>query len=325
MSCGLGLSFFPTQYKSPTGLERAGCPIRLKELNNASKVSPTKLKGAQVARENYIRRRVATIKQVKSCLPEDKKFKGENCNTTYAYGPVFGIARGPKYGGRNPAKGCKGGGCVNVYYANGGTGADVVQWKRLYGGPRVLFNTSNCSYGCCGKVGTEGLSNGCYCYTMILPLPKGTLRRGDVLWPGRAYSNTPPIDMFDAVVIDVLDFEGGAAPGGVSLDSEYIRVRTKNKYSYMSQVLSTRHPSNLEQLFLGKESNTTPPLAVYRKDRLNNWHLVKTIKFWVAGSNEQVIFNAVANAMVQNAPEFSGQPGLWMGQPCTTKKLIQPV
>lgn len=323
MSCGLGLSFFPTQYKSPTGLERAGCPIRLKELNNASKVSPTKLKGAQVARENYIRRRVATIKQVKSCLPEDKKFKGENCNTTYAYGPVFGIAQGPKYGGRNPAKGCKGGGCVNVYYANGGTGADVVQWKRLYGGPRVLFNTSNCSYGCCGKVGTEGLSNGCYCYTMILPLPKGTLRRGDVLWPGRAYSNTPPIDMFDAVVIDVLDLPDYV---GVGSGLEFIRVRTKNKYSYMSKVLSTRHPSNVEELLLGKESNTTPPLTVYRKDRLNNWHLVQTIKFWVAGSNEKVIINATQSAGDSPSPQFdfSGQPGLWMGQPCTTKKLFLP-
>jgi len=246
MSCGLGLSFFPTQYKSPTGLERAGCPIRLKELNNASKVSPTKLKGAQVARENYIRRRVATIKQVKSCLPEDKKFKGENCNTTYAYGPVFGIAQGPKYGGRNPAKGCKAGGCVNVYYANGGTGADVVQWKRLYGGPRVLFNTSNCSYGCCGKVGEDGLGKGCYCYALNVTSDV-TLRRGDALWPSNSHANTPPIDVFDAVVL--------ASDG----TNKALHVRCKNKYSYMSKVLAAPKVTKL---------------AVYRKNNLGNWSRV---------------------------------------------------
>ena len=42
------------KYKSPTGLQTKGCPLRLMELNSASKPSPTRLTGAQVARENNL-------------------------------------------------------------------------------------------------------------------------------------------------------------------------------------------------------------------------------------------------------------------------------
>lgn len=122
------------KYKSPTGLQKKGCPLRLMELNSASKPSPTRLTGAQVARENYIRRRVAKLVKGKSC----DEYKEEQCNEVYGYGPLFGLAQEPKYGGD----------CKNIYYANHGTGSDVVQWKRLYGGPRVLFNTRSCQYGC---------------------------------------------------------------------------------------------------------------------------------------------------------------------------------
>lgn len=103
------------------------CNIRLMELNNASKPSPTKLVGSQIARENYIRRRVAT-------LATDKK--------SYSYGPLFGNKQGPKYGGD----------CKNIYYANHGSSSDVTAWKRLYGGPRILFSSSKCQYGCEGVV-----------------------------------------------------------------------------------------------------------------------------------------------------------------------------
>lgn len=246
MSCGFGLSFFPNQYKSPTGLKRAGCPIRLKELNNARKPAPTKLKGAQVARENYIRRRVATIKQVKPCVPEDKKFKGQNCNDIYAYGPVFGIAKGPRYGGRN-GKGCKSGGCYNVYYANGGSGSDIVQWKRLYGGSRTLFSTKACKYGCCGDVKKDGLNKGCYCYTLQVTSDVA-LKVGDVLWPAKG-NNSPPIDVFDAIVTSVA---GATAT-----------VRCKNEFSHMSQIINFT------------KSNTH--LSVYRRDILNNWRTIGTV------------------------------------------------
>lgn len=108
------------------------CKIRLMELNNASKPSPTKLDGSQVARENYIRRRVATLKP-------DKK--------GYSYGPLFGLKQTPKYGGE----------CKNIYYANHGSSSDVTKWKRLYGGPRILFSNSACQYGCGKLIGSTGL------------------------------------------------------------------------------------------------------------------------------------------------------------------------
>lgn len=242
MSCGFGLSFFPDQYKSPTGLKRTGCPIRLKELNNAKKPAPTKLKGAQVARENYIRRRVATIKQAKPCLPPDKKFKGENCNKNYAYGPVFGIAKGPRYGGRGNDAGCS-----NIYYANGGSGSDVVQWKRLYGGSRTLFSTKACKYGCCSDVNDGGLKKGCYCYTLQVTSDV-SLKIGDVLWPSKG-NNSPPIDVFDAIV--------------TSVSGTTVTVRCKNKFSYMSKIINFTNSDN--------------HLSVYRRDILNNWRMIGTV------------------------------------------------
>ena len=239
----LGLSIFPGQYKSSTGLQRAGCPIRLKELNNADKVAPTKLQGSQVARENYIRRRVATIKQTKPCLELKKT---PNCNETeYAYGPVFGLKRGPRYGGRDAAKGCKGGGCINVYYANAGAGEDVVMWKRLYGGSRTLFSTSNCAYGCCGKVDTAGLQQGCVCYSTT----NGTLLTGaqptvgDVLWPTNNF-NSPPIDLYDAIFVTKKDGT--------------LVLRCKNTNSYMSKLISAK-PNTVFNIFRqGQLKNWTP-------------------------------------------------------------------
>lgn len=236
MSSGLGLSLFTTQYKSPTGLERQGCPIRLKELNNAKKPSPTKLKGAQVARENYIRRRVATIKKSAPCIPNKKN---PDCKGPYEYGPVFGIKKGPTFGGR-------GGKCSNIYYANSGSGADIVQWKRLYGGSRTLFSTSACKYGCCKEIGKGGFKTGCVCYTFKRSNMK-ELKIGDVLWSGKN-GNTPPIDLYDAIVIST------------SL-TEYT-VRCKSKFSFMSNKLA---------------HGPTVTASVYRKNILNTWNKIAEI------------------------------------------------
>ena len=119
-----------------------GCGIRLRELNSARKPSPTKLKGSQVARENNIRRRVAVIKQIKNCMPDGQKFKGEECNEVYAYGPVFGLAKNGECG---------------FYSANGGSSSDVTKWRRLYGGSIQLFNTASCKYACDQKITGLGL------------------------------------------------------------------------------------------------------------------------------------------------------------------------
>ena len=234
-SC-LGLSLFATQYKSPTGLERRGCPIRLKELNNAKKPSPTKLKGAQVARENYIRRRVATIKKSAPCFPNKKN---PDCGGPYEYGPVFGIKKGPKFGGR-------GGECSNIYYANSGSGADIVQWKRLYGGSRTLFSTSACKYGCCKEIGNNGFKKGCVCYTISSTDITPELKIGDVLWSGKN-GNTPPIDLYDAIV--------------VSTSSLKYTVRCKSKFSFMSNKLA----------------HGPVEATVYRRNTLNAWSKIANI------------------------------------------------
>ena len=146
MDCCLSFSV-PGRLGTKGSKTNNGCGVRLRELNSAKKPSPTKLQGSQVARENYIRRRVAVIKQIKNCLSDDQRFKGEECNETYAYGPVFGFAKNPKRGGK----------CNNVYSANGGSGSDVIQWRRLYGGSRQLFNTASCKYACSDQITADRL------------------------------------------------------------------------------------------------------------------------------------------------------------------------
>ena len=79
------------------------------------------------------------------------------------------------------------------------------------------------------------------------------MRRGDALWPADNFANTPPIDLFDAVVLD----SAGSA----------LYVRCKNKNSYMSKIFASDSPNAVPDL-------TVPKLAVYRKDNLNNWSRV---------------------------------------------------
>jgi len=262
-SCGLTL--FPGGYKSATGLQRKGCPIRLKELNNAKKPAPTKLKGSQVARENYIRRRVAVIKQIKDCLPKDKRLKNGECNETYAYGPVFGIARGPKYGGKDASKGCSGGGCNNIYYANGGSGSDVVQWKRLYGGSRTLFSTKSCKYGCCGQVGPDGkgVNKGCRCRgdgtINIKYISTGTsLQIGDALWPapGQGYPTMP--NLYDGIIVATKQTGSVGGPSATGL----MRIKTLNKNSVMGKIIDIANGPGPDPV--------EPKLNIFRRNKFTN-------------------------------------------------------
>ena len=147
-----------------------------------------------------------------------------------------------------------------------------------------------------------------------------------MLWLSQAYSNTPPIDMFDAVVIDVFP----AFNFNSNVDLEFIKVRTKNKYSYMSKFLSTSHPSDIAGLQNAVDNGvpykppaTTPLLTVYRKDRLNNWHVVNTINFWQSFPNENVLVAALGQVDA-GVTDITNYPGSWTGQPCTTKKLVFP-
>ena len=106
------------------------CSMRLQELSNASKPGPTRLEGAQVARENSIRRRVARL--------SEKIDKSDN-KTYLSYGPLFGLAKKPYQGGN----------CKNIFSANSGDSSDVTNWKRLYGRARNLFNSNKCEITSC--------------------------------------------------------------------------------------------------------------------------------------------------------------------------------
>ena len=196
MPCCGGLLIYPGQYKSPTGMEMDGCPIRLKEINQQRNPAPTRLVGAEVARGNLIRRRVGTMKATSECFG----YKGEQCNPDLAYGPVFGLRQAPRFGSR-----CGDRGFRNIYSANHGDSSDVTMWKRLYGGPRQLFSTKACAFGCCGnitanrdvlnindsrgvyfggaRVGPQHLGN-CLRYSVT-----GDVRAGDVVWKD---DNTTP-------------------------------------------------------------------------------------------------------------------------------------
>lgn len=150
MPCRGDLKMYPGQWKSPTGMQKKGCPIRLKEINNQRNTAPTRLVGAQVAMGNLIRRRVSAMKSPSKCFG----YKGEQCNPDIAYGPVFGLRQSPRWG-------CRGGGLRNIYYANRGDSSDVTMWKRLYGGRRQLFSTKACFSNCSGSVNCTGRCKQC--------------------------------------------------------------------------------------------------------------------------------------------------------------------
>ena len=240
MPCCGGLQIYPGQYKSPTGMQMKGCPIRLKEMNNQRNPAPTRLVGAQVAMGNSIRRRVSAMKTPDQCFG----YKGEQCNPNIAYGPVFGLRQAPRFGSR-----CGDGGFRNIYYANHGDSSDVTMWKRLYGGPRQLFSTSACEFGCCSnKLANRPAPRAYYnnkreygklreCNTYYVT---GNVQTGDALWID---NNTTP-DFYAATVK-----KGGAKPC-VNI------IRTSRMRGYFSK------PNR--------------SLVVYRRDPLNQWKLVGT-------------------------------------------------
>lgn len=101
------------------------CKFRLNMLYNPKSIAPTRLKGSQVARENLLRRRVASVKKNKK---DGKKRE---------YGPIFGLKTL-----RSPDSSCA------IQHSYGGSSSDVITWKRIYGGGRKLINAVDCKVGC---------------------------------------------------------------------------------------------------------------------------------------------------------------------------------
>ena len=264
MPCCGGLLVYPGQYKSPTGLEMKGCPIRLKEINHQDNPAPTRLRGAEVAIGNAIRRRVARMKAPSKCFG----YKGEQCNPNLAYGPVFGFRQAPRFGSRCGDKGFR-----NIYSANHGDSSDVITWKRLYGGPRQLFSTKSCKYGCCGNTPANltlpfgghaipGQLNNCLTYLLNWGGSSGStaLKIGDALWLN---DGTTP-NFYEAIVHATEPVV--AATAAPPLFTEEATVFISDRSSKMGKY------------FQGRSAGPISNLSIYRRDILNQWKSAGTFK-----------------------------------------------
>jgi hypothetical protein len=112
---------------------RAG---RLNKLNVQVKPNMTRDYGSQSARERLLRRRTSANVRIppKDCF----NYKREECNPYIAYGPLFGLRKAPRHScctGSDPVYPAK------WYRSNGGSGSDVVYWKRVHGGPIPLMSS----------------------------------------------------------------------------------------------------------------------------------------------------------------------------------------
>jgi hypothetical protein len=116
---------------------RAG---RLKKLSQVQiKPSPTRNYGSEGPRANSIRRRVARYTKNNNNIYGNKSTPEQ----TLGYGPVFGTAKAPSVFNNCGGCGDRTTTTKNVYRSNGGTGGDVVYWKRVMGGPRQLTTGNN--------------------------------------------------------------------------------------------------------------------------------------------------------------------------------------
>ena len=155
-------------YKSTTGLQTfKGCPLRLREISVQRNRGPTTLKGGEVSLGNAIRRRVARI----------SKNSARHEKVKDSYGPLFGLKKAPYLGGNG--KNCE---SKALYSANSGNSSDVIYWRKLYGGSRLLFDTNSCSYGCCEDSLFEKDEN-CVCFEIEVTSDRKP-ENGDTLTPG---------------------------------------------------------------------------------------------------------------------------------------------
>jgi|UniRef100_A0A6C0C1I8 hypothetical protein len=110
------------------------CNSRVRQLQKQKKPGLTNVKGSHSAMQNHVRRRIAPIVRA---------YKDKELNKFYKqkYGPLFGIKKIPInqcQDGSTQAKGSLG------YASHGGTNADVIYFKHLYGGTRQLLTPGTC-------------------------------------------------------------------------------------------------------------------------------------------------------------------------------------
>lgn len=214
-------------YKSSTGLlVTRGCPLRLREISVQRNRGPTTLTGGQVSNGNAIRRRVARIGR--------NKYRNEKAKESY--GPLFGLKRSPHLGG-------DGSNCNDkaLYSANSGSSSDVIFWRGLYGGSRLLFDTNSCSYGCCDSTLFKKDAN-CVCFEINVTVNENsdyTPKKGDSLIPEDEL--VAGGDPNDNLITNVKVVAGGVN----SLKKYKLKLRTRKGGRVFRKLLSLTAPTSM--------------------------------------------------------------------------------
>ena len=214
-------------YKSSTGLlVTKGCPLRLREISVQRNRGPTTLTGGQVSNGNAIRRRVARIGR--------NKYRNEKAKESY--GPLFGLKRSPHLGG-------DGSNCNDkaLYSANSGSSSDVIFWRGLYGGSRLLFDTNSCSYGCCDSKLFKKDDN-CVCFEIEVTVNENSdyiPKKDDSLIPeNELVAGGDPNDNL-ITYVEVI-------AGGVSNVKKYkLKLRTRRGGRVFRKLLSLTAPTSM--------------------------------------------------------------------------------
>lgn len=210
-------------YKSSTGLlSFKGCPLRLREISVQRNRGPTTLTGGQISNSNAIRRRVAKISY--------NKYRNEKAKVSY--GPLFGLKKSPSLGGDGPLCNDKA-----LFSSNGGSGNEVVFWKRIFGGNPHLFDTNSCSYGCCDdKIFAK--DDNCVCFEIDITTDDYIPKRGDSLIPQD--SVTAGGNPNDNVIETVTPNTSNTVQVGTSSVANSFRVKIKTrKHGVVYKLLSS--------------------------------------------------------------------------------------
>jgi hypothetical protein len=192
------------------------------------------------------------------------KYRNEKAKESY--GPLFGLKRSPHLGG-------DGSNCNDkaLHSANSGSSSDVIFWRRLYGGSRLLFDTNSCSYGCCDSKLFKKDAN-CVCFEINITVENQsdfTPKKGDSLIPEDEL--VAGGDPNDNLITNVEVVAGGVS----SLRRYKLKLRTRRGGRVFRKLLSLTSASSM---------------VVTAQDLLRNMYLLELLLF------------SLRMIMVQNTP-----------------------
>lgn len=131
-------------------------PGRLRKLTEVQKQpSPTRDYGSEGARENSIRRRVLSTNS-----NQNRGGTKDQIKQTEGFGPLFGKRVKPSIFNNCEGCGARDNGETKYYYrSNGGTGADMIYWRRVMVGTTSLFPESGSTAPSCSMRNCKGQEN----------------------------------------------------------------------------------------------------------------------------------------------------------------------